>query len=74
MRRFEILYARKCTTPVNWDRPADHLIIGPEMLQDMEQTIHEVQKNLMVVQDHQKSYANLKRQHKDFLVGDHVYL
>ena len=52
----------------------DCLIIGPEMLQDMEQIVWEVQKNLKVVQDRQKSYADLERQHKEFSFRDHVYL
>ena len=34
----------------------------------------EVQENLKVAQDRQKSYANLKRTPRDFNVGDHVYL
>ena len=74
MNPFEILYGRKCTTPISWDSSVDSLVVGPKMLQDMEQTIREVEKNLKVAQDHQKSYANLKIQHKEFLVGDHVYL
>ena len=52
----------------------DHLMIGPEMLQDMEQIVKEVHNNLKVAQDRQKSYANLKRQGKEFSVRDHVYL
>ena len=39
MSPFEILYKEKCTTFVSWDIPVDRLIIGPEMLQDMEQTV-----------------------------------
>ena len=33
MSPFEILYGEKCTTPVRWDIPVDHLIVGPQMLQ-----------------------------------------
>ena len=36
---FKILYGKKCTTPVSWDSPVDRLIVGPEILQEMEQTI-----------------------------------
>ena len=52
----------------------DRLIVGPKMLQEMEHIVRKVQKNLKMVEDHQKSYADLKRQHKEFSVGDHVYL
>ena len=51
MSPFEIMYRRKCTTLVSWDSHMDRLMIGPELLQDMEQTILELQKNLNVVQD-----------------------
>ena len=44
------------------------------MLLDLEQTVREVQKNLKVAQDRQKSYADLKRQHTEFSIRDHVYL
>ena len=36
MNPFEILYGRKCTTPVSWDSLVDHLMVGTEMLKDME--------------------------------------
>ena len=36
---FEILCGRKCTTPVSWNIPVDNLMVGPEMLQDMEQIV-----------------------------------
>ena len=33
---FEIMYRKKCTTPVSWDRPVDRLIVGPKLLREME--------------------------------------
>ena len=74
MSPFEIMYGRKCTTHVSWGIHVDRLIVGPEMLQDMEKTVQQVQKNLKVAQDRRKSYVDLKRQHKYFSVGYHVYL
>ena len=61
MSPFEILYGSKCTTPVSWESPVDHLMIGTEMLQDMVQNVQEVQNNLKVARDRQKSYADLIR-------------
>ena len=43
MSPFEILYGRKCTTHVSWDSPMDRLMVGPKMLQYMEQTVQELQ-------------------------------
>ena len=74
MSPFEILYGKKCNTPVSWDNPVDRVLIGPELLQEMERTVCEVQKSLKAAQDRQKSYADCKRKHKEFCVGDHVYL
>ena len=59
---------------VSWDNPADMIVLGPNMLKEMEQMVKEVQQNLKVAQDRQKSYADLKRTPREFNVGDHVYL
>jgi hypothetical protein len=71
---FEVLYDRKCTTPISWDNPADRLMVGPKMLQEMENMVRKVQQNLKEAQDRQKSYADQKRRHLEFQTGDHVYL
>jgi hypothetical protein len=71
---FEILYHRKCMTPISWDNPVDRLMVGPEMLQEMEGMVRKVQQNLKEAQDRQKSYADQKIRHLEFQVGDHVYL
>jgi len=33
---FESLYGRKCNTSASWDNPADIVVIGPELLREME--------------------------------------
>jgi hypothetical protein len=37
MSPFEALYGRKCDTPVSWDNPIDRVVLGPELLKDMEE-------------------------------------
>jgi hypothetical protein len=54
---FEILYGKKCNTPVSWSNIFNILMIGPEMLKEMELTVKHVQHNLKESQDMQKSYA-----------------
>ena len=39
MSPFEALYGRKCSVPVNWKNPMDRLVVGLEMLQEMEQQV-----------------------------------
>ena len=64
LSHFEILYGRKCNTPILWSKPVDRLMLRPGLLKSMELTVKQVQSNLKIVQDRQKSHADLKRTHK----------
>ena len=33
---FEILYGRKCNTPISWSNLVDRLMLGPDLLKEME--------------------------------------
>jgi hypothetical protein len=37
MSPFEALYGRKCNTPVSWDNPTDRVVIGLDLLREMEE-------------------------------------
>ena len=47
----EILYGRKCNTPISWSNLVDRLLLGQELLKEMELIIKQVQGNLKVVQE-----------------------
>eukprot|EP00253_Pinus_taeda_P023403 PITA_23403 len=49
-------------------------MLGLEMLKEMEEMVKKVRSNLKVAQDRQKSFANWKRNFKEYQVGDHVYV
>ena len=49
-------------------------MLGPDALQEMEGIVKQIQKNIKTAQDRQKSYADQKRVHREFKVGEHVYL
>jgi hypothetical protein len=51
---FEILYGRKCNTPVSWSNHVNRLMIGPYMLKYMELTVKQVQQNLKVAEYRKK--------------------
>lgn len=36
MSPFEELYGRSCNTPISWSDPVSNVLIGPNMLVDME--------------------------------------
>jgi hypothetical protein len=74
MSPFEALYGRKCNTPVSWDNPADRTVVGPELLREMEDQMIKIKQNLKAAQDRQKSYTDNNRTHREFKVGDHVFL
>jgi hypothetical protein len=46
MSPFEALYGRKCNTPVIWDKLADRVVLGPELLKDMEDQVVKIKQNL----------------------------
>jgi hypothetical protein len=74
MSPFEVLYGRKCTTPISWDNPIDRIMAGLEMLQEMERMVKMVQQNLKEAQDQHKIYEDLKRRNHKFKIWEHVYL
>ena len=74
MSPFEILYGYNWNTPISWSNLVDRLMLVPNLLQDMELTLKQIQENLKVSQDRKKSYADLKRNHREFQVGEHVYI
>ena len=52
----------------------NRVLLGPELLKEMEKEVIKIKQNLKVAQDRQKSYANKHRVNREFSVGDHVYL
>ena len=74
MSLYEALNGRRCRTPVTWDNPVNRIVLGPELLKEMEQEVVKIRQNLKAAQDRQKSYADKHRVNREFSVGDHVYL
>ena len=52
----------------------DRLVLGPELLKEMELIVKQVQGILKIGQDRQKSQADLKWTPKEFQVGEHVFI
>eukprot|EP00253_Pinus_taeda_P007492 PITA_07492 len=74
MSPFEVLYGRKCRTPSSWGGLEDKLMLGPEMLKEMEEMVKRVRANLKVAQDRQNRFVDWKRNFKEYQVGEHVYV
>ena len=74
MAPFQALYGRPCRTPLSWDNMEDRILLGPEMLQDLEQQVKRIREHLITAQDRQKKYADKHRIDHQFFIGDKVFL
>ena len=74
MAPFEVLYGRRCRTPLNWSEAGERSVFGPDMVGEAEEQVRVIQENLKIAKFRQKSYADKKRRSVLFQVGDHVYL
>jgi hypothetical protein len=61
MAQFEVLYGRRCHTPLNWIEPGEKIIFGPDLVEEAEATVHHIQDNK-------------RRRPLVFEAGNHVYL
>ncbi|KAK5832463.1 hypothetical protein PVK06_016265 [Gossypium arboreum] len=74
MAPYEALYGRKCRSPVCWTELNERKVIGPELIQETEETVKKIKDRLKATFDRQKSYADLKRRDIEYSVGDKVFL
>jgi hypothetical protein len=74
MEPFEVLYRHRCRTPLNWIRPREKVIFGPDLVDEAEATVHRIQHNMKTVKSRKETYPNKSHRPLEFEVGDHVYL
>jgi hypothetical protein len=74
MAPFEVLYGRRCRTPLNWIKPGEKVIFDPDLIEEAESIVHRVQENLKAAKSRQETYANKRRRPLEFEVRNHVYL
>ena len=71
---FELLYGRKCRTPVCWGE-VGHMVMGRiEVVLQTTEMIQQIKQRLQTAQSRQKSYADRRRSELEFQVGDMVLL
>ena len=59
---------------MTWDNPVNRVVIGLDLLKEMEHKVVKIRQNLKASQDRQKTYANKNNVNREFSIGDHVYL
>lgn len=74
MLPFEALYGRRCRTPLNWSGPGERCFFRPDLVNEAEEKVQLIQRNLKIAQSRHKSYANRKHRPLVFKVGDYIYL
>jgi hypothetical protein len=74
MASFEMLYGRRCRTPLFWNEMGERKVFGPDILEEAEKQVRMVKENFRVAQSRQKSYADHRRRELSFEVGNFVYL
>jgi hypothetical protein len=74
MLPFEVLFGRKCPTPLFWNEPGENQVFGLEILREAERQVQVVRENIQLAQSRQKSYVDHRRRKLSFKVGEFVYL
>ena len=74
MAPYEALYGRKCRSPVCWEEVGERKLAGPELVQITSEKIPIIRDRLRTAFSRQKSYADPKRKHVEFGVGEYVFL
>ena len=71
---FEVLYGRKCRSPICWSELGESQVTGPELVHETTEMVVQVQNRLRAAQDRQTSYADVRRKPLEFQVNDRVML
>ncbi|XP_035845778.1 uncharacterized protein LOC118492101 [Helianthus annuus] len=74
MAPYEMLYGRKCRTPVCWGEVGPRELAHQDIVRATNEKIDAVRAHLKAAQDRQNSYADKRRRPIEFQVGDKVML
>src|SRR3954466_5148678 len=61
MAPFELLYGRKCRTPLMWDEVGERQFFGPGLIREAGEKVKLIRERMKIAQSRQKSYADAKR-------------
>ncbi|GJZ44283.1 putative reverse transcriptase domain-containing protein [Tanacetum coccineum] len=71
---FEVLYGRKCRSPICWAKVGDRQLTGPEIIHETTEKIVQIKSRIQAARDRQKSYADVRQKPLEFQIGDKVML
>jgi hypothetical protein len=61
MAPFKFVYERPCRTPLSWDRVEDRVLVGLEVIQEMEYKMKKIRQRIKEAHDWKKSYVDAHR-------------
>ncbi|GJZ34226.1 reverse transcriptase domain-containing protein [Tanacetum coccineum] len=61
---FEVLYGRKCRSPIMWAEIGEGQLLGPELVQETTEKISQIKDRLKAARDHQKSVVRFGKKGK----------
>ncbi|KAJ9538901.1 hypothetical protein OSB04_031634 [Centaurea solstitialis] len=74
MPPYEMLYGRRCRTPICWGEVGQRELGSTEIVQRTTESVQLIRDRLRTAQSHQKSYVDKRRSDLEFRVGDRVLL
>ncbi|KAI3828159.1 hypothetical protein L1987_02256 [Smallanthus sonchifolius] len=74
MPPYEMLYGRKCQTPICWGEIGQKQLGSLEVVTATSEKFDQIKAWMKAVQDRQKSYADKRRRPIEFNIGDQVLL
>ena len=73
MAPYEALYGRPCRSPLCWTEVGESFITGPDLIRDTSEKVSMIRQRLLMAQNRQKSYTDVRRRPLEFEVRDHVF-
>jgi transposase InsO family protein len=55
MAPFEVLYGRRCRTPLSWSQTGERKVFGPNLIIEIEEKVRVIQENLRAAQSRQRA-------------------
>ena len=71
---FEVLYGRKCQSPIDWHEAGEKKFVGPEEIDRVSREIEIIKRRLQASIDQQNKYTKHRRRPLEFEVRDKVFL
>ncbi len=66
MASFEVLYRHKFRSPLYWSDVGEKRILGPDILQEVEEKVKVIRRHLEIAQSRQRSYADTRQRSLEF--------